>query len=81
MVLMNAMHEVWNFQNWDITAGLARRFRVCLLQYILLRQVFTSSSEGGTRTVAHLQLVRVLVVVARWSKDVCNFYYTVAKGL
>jgi hypothetical protein len=52
-----------------VLGALARRLPVHLLQPALPRQVLPSSNEGGARTVARLRLVRVLVIVARWSKD------------
>ena len=53
---------------WSVRT-LARRLSVCLLQQALLRQALPGSSEGGVRTAARLRLASLLVVIARWSKD------------
>jgi hypothetical protein len=56
--------------------ALARRLPVSLLQQALLQQVLPGSAERGARTATRLRLARVLVVVARRSKDLFVIFIT-----
>jgi hypothetical protein len=49
---------------------------VCLVQWFLVWQTLPASSEGGTRRAAHRWLVLVLVVFARWSKNLFVICFT-----
>ena len=55
---------------------LARRLPVWLLQQALLRQDLPGSSEEGVRTAARLRLASLIVVIARWSKDLFVIFIT-----
>jgi hypothetical protein len=44
-------------------------FHFGLLQQALLQQALSGSGDGEARTAAHLRLILVFIVVARWSSD------------